>query len=216
MYYPVYLNLKGKRVVVIGGGEVAERKVMSLAETGASITVISPDVTPQLASLARNNSIELHKRPYSPGDCKDAVLVLSATDDPETSRAVWEEANRRGVLVNTADQPDLCDFIMPAVVRRADLTVAISTGGTSPALAATLRRKIENVIGPEYERLLDLLAKARPEIRRRVKDEQDRKALHYRVLDSDVLTLLEKDDNDGAERRLKEIIEEFVCQEKTS
>ena len=99
MLFPVSLNLKGKRVVVIGGGEVAERKVMSLAETGASITVISPNVTPQLSLLARDHSIELHRRPYLPGDCKNAVLVLSATDDPETSRAVWEEANRAGAGV---------------------------------------------------------------------------------------------------------------------
>jgi precorrin-2 dehydrogenase len=216
MYFPVYLDLKGKRVVVIGGGEIAERKVTALAETGALITVISPDATSHLALLAHNKSIELHRRPYCPGDCKDAVLILSATDDSETSKMVWEEANRLGVLVNTADQPDLCDFIMPAVVRRSDLTVAISTGGASPALAATLKRKIENIIGPEYERLLSLLARVRPEIRRRVEDEQDRKALHYRVLESDVLSLLKKDDNAGAERRLKEIIEEFVCQEKTS
>ena len=216
MFFPVYLNLKGKRVIVIGGGEVAERKVRSLVETGALITVISPDLTPHLALMGRNRSIELRMRPYRPGDCKDASLILSATADPETSKAVWEEGNRLGVLVNTADQPDLCDFIMPAVVRRADLTVAISTGGASPALAATLRRKIENIIGPEYERLLGLLAKVRPEIRRRIKDEQNRKALHYRVLDSDVLSLLEKNDNDAAEGRLKEIIQEFVCQEKTS
>jgi siroheme synthase-like protein len=216
MFFPVYLNLKGKRVVVIGGGEVAERKVTSLTGTGASITIISPEVTSHLASLARANAIELLRRPYRQGDCESAALVLSATGDPATNRAVWEEGNRAGVLVNTADQPDLCDFIMPAVVRRADLTVAISTGGTSPALAARLRQKISDMLGPEYERLLDLLAAARPEIRRRVEAERDRKALHYRVLDSDILSLLEKDDIQGAERRLKEIIEEFACQGKTS
>src|SRR5262245_8147029 len=114
MYYPVYLNLKGKRVVVIGGGEVAERKVMSLADTGALITVISPEVTPHLSLLAANNSIRLQQRVFRSGDCKDAALILSASDDPETGKAVWEEATRCGALVNTADQPELCDFIMPA------------------------------------------------------------------------------------------------------
>ncbi len=216
MYFPVYLNLKGKRVVVIGGGEVAERKVISLIGTGASITVISPEVTPQLAELARANSIEVLKRPYRRGDCQSANLVLSATDNPGISMEVWNEANAAGILINTADQPDLCDFIMPAVVRRADLTVAISTGGTSPALAARLRQKISRMLGPEYERLLGLLAAARPEIRRRIAEERDRKALHYRILDSDVLSLLEKNDIEGAERCMKEIIEEFACQEKTS
>jgi siroheme synthase-like protein len=216
MFFPVYLNLKGKRVVVIGGGEVAERKTVSVLDAEASVTVVSPKVTSGLASLAEMHSIELHKRAYRPGDCDGAFLVLSATDDPEISKAVWEEANRSGVLINTADQPEFCDFIMPAVVRRSDLTIAISTGGTSPALAARLRARISSMLGPEYERLVGLLAGVRPEIRRRVRDEGDRKALHYRVLDSDVLSLLERNDNDGAERRIKEIIEEFTCQGKTS
>ena len=215
MFYPVYLNLKGKRAVVIGGGEVAERKVESLLETGALISVVSPEVTPRLSALADEKRVELHKRPYRRGDCSGAALVLSATDDADVSTAVWNEARTMGTLVNTADQPSLCDFIMPAVVRRGDLTIAISTSGTSPALAARLRGRFSRMLGPEYERLLDLLARARPEIRRRVQHERNRKALHYRILDSDVITLLEQNDSNGAERRLQEIIEDFVCPERT-
>jgi precorrin-2 dehydrogenase/sirohydrochlorin ferrochelatase len=215
MFYPVYLNLKGKRVVVIGGGEVAERKVASLLDTGASILVISPEITPRLASLANAKLIDLHKRPYSEGDCRGATLVLSATDDPEVSRAVFEEATAAGIIVNTADQPALCDFIMPAVVRRGDLTIAISTGGHSPALAARLRGKLSRMVGPEYARLVDMLADARPEIRRRVREERDRKALHYRILDSDIISCLKDNDTDAAQRRLRQIIEDFACQEKT-
>src|SRR2546426_7261719 len=112
MFYPVYLNLKGKRVVVIGGGEVAERKTESLLDTGASVTVIGPDVTPRLASLANAKRIELHRRGYVPGDCKEAALVLSATDDPEVSRAVWEEAKEGGILVDNAGWPALWDLII--------------------------------------------------------------------------------------------------------
>jgi precorrin-2 dehydrogenase/sirohydrochlorin ferrochelatase len=215
MFYPVYLNLKGKRVVVIGGGEVAERKVESMLETGALITLVSPEVTPRLSELADEKRVELHKRPYRLGDCRGAALVLSATDDAEVSSAVWNEARTSGALVNTADRPALCDFIMPAVVRRGDLTIAISTSGTSPALAARLRGRFSRMLGPEYERLLDLLARVRPEIRRRVQHERNRKALHYRILDSDVMTLLEQNDGDGAERRLQEIIEEYVWPERT-
>jgi siroheme synthase-like protein len=215
MFYPVYLNLKGKRVVVIGGGEIAERKVESLLETGASITVVSPKVTPRLTTLSKENRIELLKRVYRPDDCSGAALVLSATDDQQVSTAVWNEAQAAGALVNTADQPALCDFIMPAVVRRGALTIAISTGGTSPALAARLRSRLSRMVGPEYERLLDLLARARPEIRRRVQHGGRRKALHYRILDSDVMSLLEQNDGNGAERRLQEIIEDFACPQKT-
>jgi len=216
MFYPVYLNLKGKRVVVIGGGEVAERKTESLLDTGASVTVISPAVTPRLASLANAKRIELHRRGYVPGDCKEAALVLSATDDPEVSRAVWEEAKAGDILVNTADVPALCDFIMPAVIRRGELTIAISTGGTSPALASRLKEELSQVLGPEYELLLELLARVRPEIQQRIQDERARKALHYRILDSDVIALLQKNDSDAAARRLREIIEDFACQERTT
>src|ERR1051326_92611 len=114
MFYPVYLNLSGKRVVVIGGGKVAERRVESLLGTEALIVVISPAATARLASLANNGRIELHRRTYGAGDCAGAALVLSAVDNPDVSRAVFEEAGSAGILVNTADQPALCDFIMPA------------------------------------------------------------------------------------------------------
>src|SRR5262245_3011378 len=180
MFYPVYLNLKGKRVIVVGGGEVAERKVTSLLGTGASITVISPKVTSRLRSLAAENSIALETRSYAHGDCARADLVLSATDDSAVSRAVWEEATSAGILVNTADQPALCDFIMPAVVRRGDLAIAISTAGSSPALAAKLRAQISRIVGPEYGELLRLMADARSEIQQRIHSEEDRRALHYR------------------------------------
>jgi len=216
MFYPVFLNLKGKRVVVVGGGEVAQRKVESLLETGAIIVVISREISERLSSLANATQIEVKKRSYEAGDCNGAVLVLSATDDSEVSRAVWAEATSAGIMINTADQPALCDFIMPALVRRGDLTIAISTGGTSPALAARLRENVSGVIGPEYEQLMEMLAKARPEIRRRVLQERDRKALHYQILDSDVVTLLQQKDRQGAERRLREIIEDFVCEGKVS
>jgi len=207
MFYPIYLNLKNKRVVVIGGGEVAERKVESLVGTGAAITLISPEVTPRLASLAHSNQIQLQSRAYAPGDCSGAFLVFSATDDAEISAAVFRDAAQAGALTNTADRPGLCDFIMPAVVRRGDIAVAISTGGTSPGLAAQLRRKIAKTIGPEYAKLAALMAGARSEIRRRVPDQEQRKALHYRILNSDIMDRLRRDDNAGAERRLKEIIE---------
>jgi precorrin-2 dehydrogenase/sirohydrochlorin ferrochelatase len=207
MFYPVYLNLAGKRVLVVGGGEVAERKIESLLGTGASIVVVSPDVTSRIQFLATEKRIELHRRTYKSGDCKGTNFVFSATDDPAISQAVFRDAHTAGALVNTADQPSLCDFIMPAVVRRGDITIAISTGGTSPGLAARLRQKIARLIGPEYAQLAQLLARTRPQILERVPDQADRKALQYRILDSDIMTYLKQDDIAGAERRLREIIE---------
>jgi siroheme synthase-like protein len=207
MFYPIYLNLKNKRVVVIGGGAVAERKVESLLGTGASITLISPDVTSRLKDLAESNQIRLEQRVYVPGDCTGATLIFSATDDSLASDAVFEEAAEARALVNTADQPALCDFIMPAVVRRGDIAIAISTGGTSPGLAAQLRQRIAKIIGPEYASFARLLARARPEIQRRVPDVEQRKALQYRILNSDIIERLRDNDIEGAERRLREIIE---------
>jgi precorrin-2 dehydrogenase/sirohydrochlorin ferrochelatase len=211
MFYPVYLNLKGKRVVVIGGGEVAQRKIESLLDAGASVAVISLEVTQRIALLSAEKRIELSRRVYVPGDCAGAALVFSATGDPEISKAVYAEATTLDIFINTADQPAQCSFIMPAVVRRGDVGVAISTSGTSPALAARLRHKILGVIGPEYGRLAELLSQARPEIRKRVATEETRKDLHYRIIDSDIITLLKSEDIGAAEQRLKQIIEDFVA-----
>ena len=212
MFYPVYLNLKARRVLVIGGGEVAERKIESLLESGASVLVVSPAVTPAIASLSEQKKIEIRYRSYIPGDCSGASLVFSATGDPEVSRAVYQEATALGVFINTADQPDRCSFIMPAVVRRGDIGVAISTNGTSPALASRLRQKISELIGPEYARLSELLSRIRPEIRSKVHTEEQRKDLHYRIIDSEIVSLLKQDDRARAEQRLKEIIEDFMCE----
>src|SRR4051812_10403379 len=118
MFYPIYLNLTGRRALVVGGGEVAERKIESLFGTGAIITVISPNVTDRISNLALEKRIEVERRAYKTGDCGAAVLVLCATDDAEVNQMVFNDAHRAGALVNSADQPAFCDFIMPAVVRR--------------------------------------------------------------------------------------------------
>jgi siroheme synthase-like protein len=207
MFYPVFLNLQGRPVTVIGGGEVAERKVESLAEAGASVTVISPRLTSRLESLAAEKRIRVERRPYAAGDSAGAVLVFSATDDPEVSAAVFQDAAKAGVLVNTADDPARCDFIMPSVARNGEIAIAISTGGASPGLAALLRRKIEELIGPEYAALAELLSGSREEIKRRFPDPHRRRDVHYRILNSDIIDRLKRQDSAGAERRLREIIE---------
>src|SRR5262249_29031317 len=158
--------------------------------TGATIVVVSPDATSRILFLATEERIELHRRTYKSIDCKDANCVFSATDDPAVSQAVFRDAHAAGALVNTADQPSLCDFIMPAVVRRGDIAIAISTGGASPGLAARLRQKIARLIGPEYGQLAQLLARSRPQILKRLPDPAERKALQYRILDSDIMTYL--------------------------
>jgi precorrin-2 dehydrogenase/sirohydrochlorin ferrochelatase len=214
MFYPAFLNLNGKKAVVIGGGEIAERKVLMLLECGAVVTVVSPDVTPELESLARTEKITVFPRRYQRGDCVEAFLVFAATNDPTMHKTVYEDARKAGALVNTADEPGLCDFIAPAILRRGDLTVAISTNAKSPGLAAHLRRRLSDVIGPEYEELLDLLAEIRPEIRVQVSDFERRKELHYRIIESGVLDILQRGDREEAQRVVRRVVEDYIRQEQ--
>jgi siroheme synthase-like protein len=213
MFYPVFVNLKGKQVVIVGGGEVAERKVASLRESGARIKVVSPCLTAWLRALGESGKVVLIERPYERGDCKGAFLVISATDDPSVQHAVWNEAEDLGILINTVDDPGFCNVIMPAVVRQGDLAIAISTGGKSPALAARLRERLTAMFGPEYGLLLKMLGRVRPEIRTRFSETGNRRGLHYRIVDSDILSLLAAHDEAGAERRINEIIEEWEREE---
>ncbi len=165
MYYPAFLDLRGKRCLVVGGGSVAVRKANDLVTAGASVCVISPDADPMLRALSQERVLELIEREYRVGDLAGARLVISATDDPEVNRAVATEAQRAGAWVNVVDDPPLCDFIVPAVVRRGDLVVAVSTGGKSPAMARALRQELEALLGPEYEAALDIVHRLRAELR---------------------------------------------------
>jgi len=158
--HAVFLKLAGRPVVVIGGGPVAERKVRALLESQASVTVVSPDVTPGIRDLAGARGVRWEPRPYRPGDLDGARLVYAATDEPAVNAAVRVDANRAGIWVNVADEPEACDFFAPAVVRRGDLTIAVSTNGASPALARRIREQLEAEFGPEYaEALRELRAR---------------------------------------------------------
>ena len=142
-YYPVFLELNERRCVVIGGGAVAERKVAALVKAGARITVISPELTINLAAWSQQQKIHAIARAYGAGDLAGYEISFVATDDPQVNAAVYEEGKSRGVWVNAADDPAHCDFILPSVLRRGTLTVAVSTGAASPALARMVREELE-------------------------------------------------------------------------
>lgn len=164
-YLPIYLEMKGRRCVVIGGGVVAERKIASLLEAGADVTVISPDASETIVRWSKNKSIHFIARRYQPGDLADTELAFVATDIGAVNAAVYKEGRERAVWVNAADDPARCDFILPSVLRRGDLTVAVSTGGTSPTLARTIREELELYFTDEYEMLVTLAAEVREELR---------------------------------------------------
>lgn len=163
-YYPIFLNLENKEVVVIGGGKVAERKIYTLLECGARVKVISPEVTPRLKDLAEKKEILWENRPYQKGDLEGAYLVIAATNDPETQKAVFSEAEEKKIPCNVVDKPEYCSFIVPSTIKRGDLTIAISTGGASPAVARRIRENLEEYFGKEYEFYLILMKKIREEI----------------------------------------------------
>ncbi|MFQ5578740.1 MAG: bifunctional precorrin-2 dehydrogenase/sirohydrochlorin ferrochelatase [Anaerolineae bacterium] len=189
--YPVNLvGLENERCLVIGGGAVAEGKVMGLVAAGARPIVISPAITPTLAALAAESRIEHRPRPFSPQDVTGAFLVIAATNDPELNRQVWEAARRQGALVNVVDAPAQCHFYAPSLVRRGDFVVSISTGGAAPALAARSRRELEARFGPEYEIMAAWCAAVRPAVQDAFPDPDERKARWYALVDSPVLALL--------------------------
>lgn len=166
-YYPVFLDLTDGPVLVVGGGPVAEGKVEGLLAAGANVTVVSPTVTPRLAGWVAAGRIEYLARAYQPGDLAGRRLALVATDDPAVSGAVAAEGRERGIWVNAADEPARCDFILPAVIRRGRLVVAVSTGGASPAAARAIREELEGYLTEEHAMLVEVAADAREDLRRR-------------------------------------------------
>ena len=187
--YPAILTLDGRPGVVIGGGVIGERKVRSLLDAGAIVTVITPEATRGVHDLARDGTITLVERSYREGDLADAAVVIASTDDPAVNRAIYAEATARGIPVNVVDDVEHCTFIAPSIIRRGDLMITISTGGTCPALAVRIRERLEAEFGDEYERFLGLI--------RRLKDEEElaptqtaRAKAWYRVVDSEVFDLV--------------------------
>ncbi len=199
-YFPIFLDLQGRPVVVIGGGQVALGKVRGLLEAGAQVTVISPELAPQLAHLTEQGLVRHIARPYQPGDLRGYALAFVATDDPTVNARVAQEGRELGVWVNAVDDPAHCDFIMPAVVRKGDITVAVSTGGGSPAVARRLREELERFLGDEFALMLEVAA----EVRRHLRDQ----GIHVdpetwnRALDDGLLDLLRQGRREEAKARL--------------
>ena len=167
-YYPVFLDLVGKPVIVIGGGHVAYQKMINLVKAGAVTTVVSPELNADMAALKSEGKFRHIEREYEPGDVEGYVLAFVATDDGAINSVVAGEARERSIWVNAVDDVPYCDFIMPGIAQRGDLTLAISTAGRSPALARYLREELEReFLTDEWLRLLDLCAEVRTDLRSR-------------------------------------------------
>jgi precorrin-2 dehydrogenase/sirohydrochlorin ferrochelatase len=183
-YYPMFVDLQGKRCLVVGGGDIATRKVQGLLDADARVVVVSPTLCQALATLVAQGVIAHQPRPFRADDVLGCTLVIGATDQSEVNMAVSKAARAHDVWVNVVDTPESCDFIAPAIVRRGALQIAISTGGHSPTLAKRIRMQLEEVYGPEYGKLLEKLGRERGRIRQLIRDPGLRKAYYERLVDA--------------------------------
>ncbi len=206
-HYPLFADLTGRRVVVAGGGLIAQRKVAQLLRCGAQVTVVSPGITARLAAWARQGRVRHVARRCRPGDVRSVWLAIAATDDPRVNAQVSRAARRARVFANVVDRPALCSFIAPAILRRGPLTVAVSSGGASPTVAQRVRREVARVVGPEYGRLAHLLAGLRASAKRRLPTFGERKRYFARVAGGRVVRLVRSGRMRAARREAQRLLE---------
>lgn len=205
MLYPIFLRLEGKLCVVVGGGQVATRKVEGLLVCRARVRVVSPELTPSLRKWAQEGKIEWWAREFRAGDTAGAFLVISATDSREVNEAIAQECRANGVWVNVVDTPELCDFYVPSVVRRGDLTVAISTQGKSPGLARALRQWLEAKLSPAWGEFLAFLGELRPHLLKLEEGKKER--VLAGLVSPDVVEALERNDLGRAKELVRRVLD---------
>jgi siroheme synthase-like protein len=214
-YYPLFMDLAGRDCLVVGAGAVAARKVRSLLECGARVTVVGERPAAAFRSLERRG-VRLLQRRFRAGDVGGRVLVIAATDDRAVNAAVSAAARRRGIPVNAVDDPPNCTFIVPAIVRRGDLTVAISTGGKSPAAARLVKERVAALLGDEYAALVRLLGRFRGRMKGQVPGQECRARAWKRMLDEGVLESLRAGDRTGAAVTVRRCLGEAACSDRAA
>ncbi|PIQ89505.1 MAG: siroheme synthase [Candidatus Omnitrophica bacterium CG11_big_fil_rev_8_21_14_0_20_42_13] len=208
-YYPVNLNLKAKKCVVVGGGDVALRKVRRLISCGAKVEVISPKFAPHFKKAAVHGRAVLKKKHVNICDINDAFLVIAATGDRRINNLISSYCMEKGTLVNVVDCPDDCNFILPSIVEKGDLTISISTSGVSPALSKKIRVELEKKFGSEYAEFLRLMKKIRPRVISLVNKPAARKAFFKKVASSQALTLIKKHKRKQLEKKIARMLKDI-------
>jgi precorrin-2 dehydrogenase/sirohydrochlorin ferrochelatase len=186
-YYPLFLDIARRRCIVVGGGSVAERKVARLVECGAVVEVVAPTLTPGLESLKKEGRLVHHETGYAEPLIHGAFLVIGATDSDAVNAEISRDARTLGILVNIVDDPGRCDFILPSIVKRGELVIAVSTGGFSPALAKKMRAELDARYGPEYAALVDILGRLRRKVIEQGRSSQENRDLFTAVISSGIL-----------------------------
>ena len=206
MYYPVNLDLRGKKCLVVGGGKVALQKVKGLLRGGAFPTVVAPRLEGELLKLGSQRKIHLIRDRFRAKYLKNQFLAIVATDDREANSEIAARCRRQNLLVNVVDQPADCTFTVPSVFRRGSLTIAIATNGASPALSKKIRKDLEKLYGREFGEFVGLLAGLRKEVLRKIPSQSLRKKLFEKVIASDALFLIRKGKRHRARERVREIL----------
>jgi len=189
-YYPIFLDLENRDVAIIGGGEVCARKAETMMRYGARVTIVSPEFTPEIEQWAADGKLTLRRKRYESGDLDGASIVIASTDDTRVNEQVAADARARKVPVNVVDVTPLCEFIVPAIIEKGSITVAVSTGGKSPALARTLKEDLIRTIGPEYAEVNDLLGTLRDGAKKVLATDADRKRFFDSLIAAGILDMI--------------------------
>ena len=203
MSYPVILDLKGKTVLVVGGGPVAQRKVEGLLQAKAAVRLVAPELTRDLERLVEEGTLDWRPRRFEPSDLNGCWLIIAATDDRSLNRELKVLAEEAGLWINVVDQPENCSFILPALLRRGELLITVSTGGASPLLSARLKRRLGLQFDRTWEPFLDLLGAVRREVLKRGLSSGENRKTFEAVLEADLLEPLREGDQEELARRLK-------------
>jgi precorrin-2 dehydrogenase/sirohydrochlorin ferrochelatase len=205
-YYPILVDLKGRKVLVVGGGKVAYRKIVTLLDHGASVEVIARDLDRPLAELVEKGLIRNGGQEFCVDHLNGVFLVIAATSDAELNRRVSEKAQEKGLLVNAVDQPADCNFIVPSILRRGDLVVSVSTSGKSPAFARKIRKDLEEHFGDEFESFLTVMGRLRERVLALGLSHEQKREVFEKLIASRLLYCLGEEDWEGAASIASEIL----------
>lgn len=207
-YYPLNLDIKNKNCLVVGGGRVATRKVLTLVNCGANVTVVSPEVANTLKQMAEQGLIVLETRPFKPSDLNDQFLVIGATNIDQLNSKIASEAQQRSILCNIIDQPEACSFILPSILNRGDLLITISTSGQSPAFSKHLRKKLEKEFGDEYAVFLKIMGTIRSRLLKNNHNPEEHKNILNSLISSGLLNMIREQKHHEINKLLLETIGE--------
>lgn len=207
-YYPVNLDIRDRECLVVGGGSVGTRKILTLLECGARVTVVSPKISDAIKELPKEYPIAVREREYFPSDLKGMWLVIGATNNKEVNQQISKDAAKAGILCNIVDCPQECTFVLPAIVKQGDLVIAISTSGKSPAFAKRLRQRLSGEFGPEYGKFLDVMGTIRQKLLQQGKSLEEHRQTFEQLIDEGLLKLVKHNNGKQIDALLKKVLGE--------